>query len=79
MWDLAGKVAGLGADLFAYAGSVTRQESPDADYLVDNPNRRCPVIDKARTALGYEPAVELDDGLRRSLVWYAGNREDDER
>jgi nucleoside-diphosphate-sugar epimerase len=79
MWDLASKVAELGAELFDYAGTVTRRESADADYLVDNPNRRCPVIDKARSELGFEPVVELDAGLRQSLVWYAGNREDDER
>lgn len=79
MWDLARKVGELAGGLFGYEGRVTRQESSDEDYLVDNPNRRCPVIDKARTAFGYEPAVDLDEGLRRSLVWYAGNREDDER
>lgn len=79
MWDLARQVAGLAADLFGYDGTVTRAESPDADYLVDNPNRRCPVIDKARADLGYEPTVDLDEGLRRALIWYAGNRQDDER
>ena len=47
----------------------------DKDYLVDNPNRRCPVITKARTEIGYDPQVTLDEGLRRSLVWYSGNRE----
>ena len=42
---------------------------------MDNPNRRCPIITKARTELGYDPQVTIDDGLRRSLVWYSGNRE----
>jgi len=79
MWDLAKQVAKLGKELFGYKGKVTREESPDADYLVDNPNRRCPVIDKARSELGYEPTVELDKGLACSLVWYAGNREDEEQ
>ena len=49
--------------------------APDKDYLVDNPMRRCPIITKARTELGYDPQVGLDEGLRRSLIWYAGNRE----
>jgi len=79
MWDLAQQVAKLGKELFGYTGSVTREESPDADYLVDNPNRRCPVIDKARSELSYEPTVELDRGLACSLVWYAGNRADEEQ
>jgi nucleoside-diphosphate-sugar epimerase len=79
MRDLAEKVATLGAELFGYEGRATTGESPDADYLVDNPQRRCPVVDKARSELGYEPAVDLDTGLACSLAWYAGNRADDEQ
>lgn len=30
-------------------------------------------IDKAREELGYEPAVGLDDGLRRTAQWYQDN------
>jgi nucleoside-diphosphate-sugar epimerase len=54
---------------------VVHQESADADYLVDNPNRRCPVIAKARRDLGYNPQIGLEDGLLRALVWYSENRE----
>lgn len=75
MSDLVGRVATLGRELFGYSGRVVRQESSDKDYLVDNPSRRCPVIAKARTELGYDPQVTIDEGLRRSLIWYSGNRE----
>jgi UDP-glucuronate decarboxylase len=75
MRDLAKKLVALGKELFGYTGKVVHQESSDKDYLVDNPNRRCPIITKARTELGYDPKVTLDDGLRRSLLWYGGNRE----
>ena len=27
-------------------------------------------IDRARSALGYEPVVDFDEGMRRTLVWY---------
>jgi nucleoside-diphosphate-sugar epimerase len=73
--ELAERMVVLGKELFGYQGRVVRQESQDRDYLVDNPNRRCPVITKARTELGYNPAVTLDDGLRRTLVWYGENRQ----
>ena len=73
--QLAGKLADLGRELFGYGGRVVHQESQDKDYLVDNPNRRCPIITKARTELGYAPQVSLDEGLRRSLIWYSGNTE----
>ena len=75
MSDLADRVVALGSQLFGYSGKVVRQESADKDYLVDNPNRRCPVITKARSELGYDPKVTIDDGLRRALIWYSGNRE----
>jgi nucleoside-diphosphate-sugar epimerase len=71
---LAEKMVTLGKELFEYRGRVVRQHSQDHDYLVDNPSRRCPIIAKARTELGYNPEITLDDGLRRALVWYGGNR-----
>lgn len=41
---------------------------PD-EYPANEPNRRCPDIQKARTHLEYEPKVSLEDGLRRFLSW----------
>jgi nucleoside-diphosphate-sugar epimerase len=73
--ELANHVAELARELFGYAGRVVHQASSDPDYLVDNPNRRCPVILKARNELGYDPHVDVREGLRRSLVWYSANRE----
>ncbi|HOW28605.1 MAG TPA: NAD-dependent epimerase/dehydratase family protein [Elusimicrobiota bacterium] len=32
--------------------------------------RRCPSIQKARTDLGYDPTVSLDEGLQRTCDWY---------
>jgi len=74
MLELAEKVVDLGREIFGYKGKVVRQDSTDKQYLLDNPSRRCPIIDKARTELGYNPTVLVDEGLRRSLLWYAGNR-----
>jgi dTDP-glucose 4,6-dehydratase/UDP-glucuronate decarboxylase len=74
MRELAGRLRDLGRELFGYAGLVVIAPSAEADYLVDNPNRRCPVIAKAREELGYAPGIDLDEGLRRSLMWYGGNR-----
>jgi nucleoside-diphosphate-sugar epimerase len=73
--ELADRAVQLGRELFGYRGKVVRSVSSDKDYLVDNPNRRCPVITKARTDLGYDPRVIIDEGLKRSLLWYSGNRE----
>lgn len=74
MADLAGKIVSHSRELFGYQGKVVLKVSEDKDYLVDNPNRRCPVIGKARKELGYNPSIPLEEGLRRSLIWYGGNR-----
>jgi len=78
MLELAERMAALGKELFGYGGTVTRKVSSDPEYLTDNPVRRCPDIGKARAELGYHPQVGLDEGLRRSLLWYAGDHSGDE-
>ncbi len=75
MANLAERVVEIARDLLGYEGKVVRQVSTDSNYLVDNPNRRCPIITKARTELGYSPAILLDEGLKRSLTWYRDNSE----
>jgi len=75
MAELAEKLVSLARDLFGYKGKLIRQASQDESYLVDNPNRRCPVITKARSHLRYNPSVSLNDGLKRSLIWYGENRQ----
>jgi len=37
---------------------------------VDDPKRRCPDISKARRLLHWEPKVDLDEGLRRTLQYF---------
>lgn len=69
--DLAERFVAAGRELFDYEGTVVRKTADDPNYLTDNPNRRCPDITKARTDLEYDPQISLDDGLRRSLRWYA--------
>jgi nucleoside-diphosphate-sugar epimerase len=76
--DLAERIVSIAREVFGYQGKVRRQASSDKDYLVDNPNRRCPSIIKARTDLDYNPQISLDEGLRRSLAWYFDNREAEE-
>lgn len=43
-------------------------EYPDS-YPADEPMRRSPDIRKARLQLEFEPAVSLDDGLKRFMTW----------
>jgi len=68
--DLAERLAQLAGALFGRTPKVIRHASPDQNYLADSPNRRRPMIAKARVDLGYDPTIALDEGLRRSLIWY---------
>jgi nucleoside-diphosphate-sugar epimerase len=74
MAQLANMVQDSAKRLFGYRGKVVLGQAKEADYLVDNPNRRCPVIAKAREQLGYAPRVAVEDGVQRSLIWYHHNR-----
>jgi UDP-glucuronate decarboxylase len=43
-------------------------EYPDS-YPADEPRRRCPDIRKARLQIGFEPRINLEEGLSRFLGW----------
>jgi nucleoside-diphosphate-sugar epimerase len=72
--SLAEKTVTTAKELFGYKGKVVQKMSTGDDYLVDNPNRRCPSIEKAKKHLEYHPTILIDEGLRRSLIWYYYNR-----
>src|SRR5690606_41911182 len=76
--ELATTIARVTEELTGVRPSVTHEPSPESAYLIDNPNRRCPDITKLR-GLGFRPRVDLEDGLRRTLRWYAGNHGGAER
>ena len=76
--QLSDLVVSCAHELFGYQGQVIRQSSRDQHYLTDNPNRRCPNIQKARSELGYDPKISLEEGLRKTLLWYKDNLEAEE-
>jgi len=50
--------------------AVTGRDVPFVDRptaVGDDPNRRCPDITKARTLVGWEPTIALDEGLRLTI------------
>ena len=65
--DLAEIYRAAGEKVYGYQGAVHYQEAEDPAYLEDNPNRRCPVIDKAREVLGYTPTIHVEEGIERYL------------
>ena len=47
---------------------IVRKEYPE-NYPPDEPNRRCPSIEKAKKDLSYVPEVAIEDGIKRFLSW----------
>jgi dTDP-glucose 4,6-dehydratase/UDP-glucuronate decarboxylase len=52
---------------------VEYRRSEDPEYLSDNPQRRCPSLEKSRRMLGFEPRVPLSAGLERMYRYYLAN------
>ena len=41
----------------------------------DDPTVRQPDIPSARTALGWEPATAVEDGLKKTITWFRGRHD----
>ena len=67
--DLAEVFSSAGREILNFSGRVSYGRSADAEYLADNPNRRCPVITKAKEVLGFAPSIEVEEGVRRYLTF----------
>jgi dTDP-glucose 4,6-dehydratase len=61
------KVLDLARTIDMLAGS--RSEVIFTDRPVDDPEIRCPDLSLARSLLGWEPKVALQDGLQRTIEW----------
>jgi UDP-glucuronate decarboxylase len=73
--DLAEIYVSAGRELFGYTGKVVYAHSDDKEYLINNPQRRCPCIDKARQLLSYNPTLDVNDGVRRFLQFIKNSEE----
>jgi nucleoside-diphosphate-sugar epimerase len=78
--DAVGQVFNVGnarsvVTIYDLAERIRRIAEADVDivfrelHYVDV-EMRIPNVDKARNVLGWEPQVDLDDGLARTIAWY---------
>lgn len=65
-----------GKAVFDYKGAVVYNVSDDAAYLTNNPQRRCPDITKAKTILGYNPEIYVEEGVKRFLQFIKESTEE---
>ena len=52
------------------ASPAARASSSSSRSTTLDVELRIPNVDKARELLGFEPKVELDEGLERTIAWY---------
>ena len=57
-------------EVFGYSKQIEHRTSSDPNYLVDNPQRRCPDLRKLKALGDYSPDVMLREGLARTLRSY---------
>ena len=69
--DLAKTFQMVGRENFGYECQLVFTKHEDVEYLVNNPQRRCPVTDKASEKLGFNANVSLEDGINRYLNFLA--------
>ncbi|RSM86879.1 epimerase [Kibdelosporangium aridum] len=82
MDKVSGEIVHIGNDEETNIGDLTKlvlriaEHNPVLD-VEDAPAgsvaRRCPDLTKLRGLTGYDPAVSLEEGVRRTLEWYRGN------
>ena len=65
--ELALRYRKIGREYFRYDGAIVYQKSSEDNYLVHNPQNRCPDITKARNLLNYDPGIGLNDGILRYM------------
>ncbi len=77
---LAGEIVNLGNDgecsILQLANMVRRLSGSRSPIVFrplpqDDPKRRQPDLTKARRLLGYDPRVTLEEGVRRTIFWFA--------
>ena len=55
--------------LLNYDIKIRYEKPEEKNYLTDNPNRRCPIIEKARKALNYTPKISVEEGVERFIKY----------
>lgn len=67
IFELAKIYQEKGKKIFGYTGEIKLSPPPEKNYLAHNPNRRSPIIEKARSVIGYSPSIIVENGVERFL------------
>ncbi|PAF48850.1 epimerase [Helicobacter sp. 12S02232-10] len=65
-----------GEKLLNYNQNIIFETPSDKEYLTHNPNRRSPIIKKAKELLSYEPKILVEEGVERFLKFLILEKEE---
>ena len=68
--QLAKKIEKIAKKNYGFNKKIIFKKNSDKNYLVDNPQRRCPDLSKSFRDLSYNPQIDLEKGLANTLSWY---------
>ena len=74
METLAKLMIKIACKKFNYTKKLVKKKNKDKNYLIDNPNRRCPDLSKSKKELKFFPKIDLITGLNKALDWYKINK-----
>ena len=74
MEKLAKLMIKIACKKFGYTKKLVKKINKDKNYLIDNPNRRCPDLSKSKKELNFFPKIDLITGLNKALDWYKINK-----
>ena len=73
--EVAGLILKLSASSQGEGQGESQSELVYEPLPQDDPKQRCPDISRAREALGWEPRVPAEEGLSRTIEWFAERAE----
>ncbi len=56
-----------GRNIFKYNGEIKLAKPPEKNYMTNNPNRRCPSLNLAKSLLSYHPNISIEEGIELFL------------
>ena len=70
MRALAKLVLKISKKNISYKKNIIFKKNIEKNYLIDNPDRRCPNMLKSKKELKFKAKVKLEEGLYKLLIYY---------
>jgi len=70
IYSLSKETLKIAKKLIGYDKKIIFKKNTEKNYLIDNPNRRCPNMKKSEKYLNFKAKISLKEGLYKQLIYY---------